>query len=184
MLGLCISATATFSQSTPNANAMQNSTEQSSERNAIIQTLQNIFIDTDNRNWEQVKAQFADQVLLDYTSMSGGEPSEITPQDIVDSWKGLLPGFKSTQHALSNFQVTIADDEADVFHYGTAWHHLPNEEGEDVWTVVGTYEHHLVKIDGLWKVDRMRFNLKFTDGNGDLPRLAQNRISEKPADEN
>ena len=63
-------------------------------RNEVIQTVQTIFIHTDERNWDLVKGQFAGSVLLDYTSLSGGNPSTLTPQAIVDSWKGLLPGFK------------------------------------------------------------------------------------------
>lgn len=159
-------------------------TEYLTARQEIIQTVQRIFIHTDSRNWEEVKNQFSDQVLLDYTSMVGGSPSTHTPQAIVDSWKGLLPGFEHTQHDLSNFEVSIRRDEADVSHYGTAWHYLPNEEGGDVWKVVGTYDHHLVKRNERWKVDQMRFNLKFMDGNVDLPRFARERLSEHSSNQN
>lgn len=159
-------------------------TEYLTARQEIIETVQRIFINTDNRNWDQVKKQFAGQVLLDYTSMAGGEPSTLTPQTIVHLWKELLPGFEQTQHTLSNFEVAIHGDEATVSHYGTAWHYLRNEDGDDVWMVVGMYNHHLLKRNELWKVDQMRFTFKFMDGNADLPRLARERLSKESSNQN
>jgi hypothetical protein len=33
---------------------------------------------------------------------------------------------------------------------------------------VGSYDLHLVKDDGGWKIDEFKFNLKFMEGNRDL----------------
>jgi hypothetical protein len=38
-----------------------------------IETVNKLFIGVDERNWELVSNVFADKVLLDYTSMAGGE---------------------------------------------------------------------------------------------------------------
>lgn len=147
--------------------------EQLIERENIIHTITSIFIHLDAHQWKKLTDHFADRVLLDYTSMADGEPVELTPAALADSWKKRHAGFESIQHAISNFLVTLDRDEADVFHYGTAWHHLPNNSGEDVWIVVGTYDYHLIQINEKWKVARMKFNLKFMDGNADMGRMAQ-----------
>lgn len=146
------------------------------EKQAVQEVVTSIFVGTDERDWQMVENAFAGQVLLDYTSMAGGEPSTLSPKQITDSWKTILPGFQFTQHAISNFRVSIHGREATVHHYGTAQHYLDVEDGEDLWTVVGTYEHHLIQTNGRWKTDRMKFNLKYMDGNMDLPRKAQENV--------
>lgn len=154
----------------------QKSKNMEQEKQAIQGVVTQVFVATDNRDWENVEDAFNHQVLLDYTSMAGGEPSELTPAQITDSWKTILPGFDQTHHALSNFNVTVSDKEATVTHYGNADHFIDLENAEEVWTVVGTYDHHLVKTSTGWKIDRMTFNLKYMDGNMNLPRIAQERV--------
>ena len=143
------------------------------ERQAIIDTITSLFNNTDLRDWEAVKNSFAGEVQLDYTSLAGGAPATLTPEEIVAGWSQVLPGFESTHHTISNFQVQIEEDEATVFHYGTADHYLPNDAGSPLWIVVGTYNVHLKNMDGAWKIDQLTFNLKFIDGNTELPGLAQ-----------
>ena len=128
-----------------------------------IETVNQLFIGVDERNWEQVSKVFADTVLLDYTSMAGGEPALLTSQQIIDSWKGVLPGFDTTHHQLGNY-------------YGTATHYLANESGKNVWTVVGTYNLELSEANGVLKITGMKFNLKYMDGNSVLAQMAQERL--------
>jgi hypothetical protein len=100
------------------------------------------------------------------TSVSGAQPSIITPEQIADEWdKGLKP-LKAIHHQAGNFLVDIIEHEATVFCYGIAWHYLPNNTR----TFVGSYDIHLMKEDGKWKIDRFKFNLKFVDGNRELEK--------------
>ena len=146
------------------------------ERQAVKDVVTRIFVGTDEGNWQMVEEAFASKVLLDYTSLAGGEPTALTPREITDSWKTVLPGFQFTQHTISNFQIAINGNEATVNHYGNAQHYLDVDDEEDTWTVIGTYEHHLVRTQQGWKTDRMKFNLKYMDGNMDLPRIAQEKV--------
>lgn len=144
----------------------------------IILAVSSIFEATDARNWEKVQQAFASTVLLDYTSMAGGQPVKLTPVQITDNWRGILPGFDKTRHMVSHFEVSLNDETATVTHFGTANHHL----GKETWTVVGNYEHQLIKKSGVWKVSSMKFNLEFIDGNTDLPRLAKEVVEGKIID--
>ena len=141
-------------------------------------TVQNIFRGADECNWQQVRNAFASLVLLDYTSMNGGEPATLTPQQITDAWQQVFPGFDTTHHQLGNFDIHVSDNEATVFCYGTATHYLPNENG-NVWTVIGTYDFHLKKEEDTWKVDKMTFHFKYQDGNTNLPKLAMYKAKER-----
>lgn len=141
-----------------------------------IETVNKLFIGVDERNWELVANVFADTVLLDYTSMSGDEPALLTSQQIIDSWKGVLPGFDKTHHQLGNYLVEEDSAGIKVFCYGTATHYLANESGKNVWTVIGTYNLELSEANGVLKITGMKFNLKYMDGNSDLAQMAQERL--------
>lgn len=135
-----------------------------------------LFIATDQRNWNQVKQLFAAKVLLDYSSMTGNPATELSPEQIVSAWKGVLPGFESTHHQLGNFVSNITQNKAIVFCYGTANHFLKNAQGS-LWTVVGTYDFVLQKdSQGTWKIAAMKFNFKYQTGNTVLPQQAMQKL--------
>jgi hypothetical protein len=137
-------------------------------KDRVIETVNRLFINTDNRDWPKVRALFASRVLFDMTSLAGGRPVTIMPQEIVDGWDKGLKALKAIHHQAGNYLVDIKDNEAAVFCYGVAWHYLPNKTNRNTRTFVGSYDIHLVKQDEEWKIDRFKFNLKFIDGNPDL----------------
>lgn len=140
---------------------------------SIVRTVNNVFIFTDQRNWDGLLADvFAEQVLLDYASFGAGQPATLPASQIVANWKSFLSAFPHTHHQLGNVQVTSAGNQASVFCYGTASHYLPNPTNQNLWLVVGSYDFDLEKTGQAWKVTRMKFNFKYQDGNPDLPRLA------------
>jgi hypothetical protein len=83
-----------------------------------------------------------------------------------------------TQHTITGHQVTIGGDDnnkADCFSSVTGLHYLPNETGNNIWTVRGFYEHHLIKNANGWKVDKMKLIVTLVEGNTDIPKLAQEK---------
>lgn len=154
------------------------------DRNEIVDKVNQIAVNADRRNWQGLIGCFADEVLLDYTAMVGGEPSKLKPEEIAEAWKGLLSGFEMTQHTVTNHEVRIKGNEAEVFSYVTAVHYLPNESGTDTWTVVGYYDHHLMKTSLGWRVDQMKFTPTLIEGNTDLPRMAKESAKRLVAREN
>lgn len=143
----------------------------------IIAVVSSIFEGTDAHDWDKVEKAFASTVTLDYTSMAGGEPAKLSPQQIIGAWSGLLPGFDKTRHMIHHFEV-VENEEGGYYvtHDGTANHYLNGSS----WTVVGNYEHQFIEEAGEWKVATMKFNMEFIDGNTDLPRLAKERLENKP----
>jgi hypothetical protein len=65
------------------------------EKDAVIDVVNQLFISIDNRDWAKVKACFANEVLFDMTSMTGGEPVTMTAQQIVEGWDGGLKALKA-----------------------------------------------------------------------------------------
>ncbi|HEV2801834.1 MAG TPA: nuclear transport factor 2 family protein [Pyrinomonadaceae bacterium] len=147
--------------------------QKKSDRDKIIETVGNIFSGADERDWQKVQRAMAGEVYLDYTSLAGGSPATLSPTAIVESWKGVLPGFRSTHHQIGNFKVKVEGDRAEANFSGLALHYLNGE----TWTVVGTYDFSLVKgKSGEWAVERMKLNLQKQDGNLQLPALAAQNV--------
>ena len=139
-------------------------------------TVTQLFVATDQGNWDEVAQCFHSNVLLDYSSMNGSPASELSPQQIVSSWKSILPGFDFTHHQIGNVLSNVEGNKANVFCYGTASHFLKYEDG-NIWTVVGSYDFELVKNnDASWKISSMKFNFKYQDGNEKLPEMAINKL--------
>ncbi|MDN5217278.1 nuclear transport factor 2 family protein [Fulvivirgaceae bacterium BMA12] len=138
-----------------------------------------LFISTDQRNWSEVEKCFAEEVVLDYSSMTGNPAGTLTPSEIVSAWKGILPGFEHTHHQVGNFVTSQNGDKAQVFCYGTATHFLEDEAG-NVWTVVGSYDFELAQTSkDAWQVSRMKFNFKYQNGNTSLHEKAIQRVNNK-----
>jgi hypothetical protein len=144
-----------------------------SEQGDVIAVANRLFICTDNRDWSCVRSVFAPEVLFDMTSLTGGRPGKKTPRQITDLWEQGLKGLKAIHHQAGNFQATIKGSEADLFCYGIAYHYLPNPTDRNTRVFVGSYDLHLVKGEGGWRIDKFKFNLKFMDGNKDLEGSAK-----------
>jgi hypothetical protein len=138
------------------------------ERYDIINVCNTLFIKTDERDWDEVKKCFADKVLFDVTSMQGGEPREISPDEITAMWNEGLKDLAGIHHQVSNILLDIRNLEADFFCYGIAIQYLPNRSNINTRTFVGSYDLHLIKTYKGWKINKFRYNLKFIDGNKEL----------------
>ncbi len=155
---------------------MEEEVRQLIERTTITDIITKLFVSTDRRDWLAVQDCFGGKVLFDMTSLTGGEPTMATPQQITEGWdKGLKP-LHAIHHQAGNYQVTVRGDTADVHCYAVAWHYLPNPSNRNTRSFIGSYDFHLThQLPGGWKIDAMKFNLKFMDGNKEL-EAAQARL--------
>lgn len=142
--------------------------------NEVENTITKLFVATDQQDWKTVEKCFAQEVILDYASMTGNPAVTLAPRAIIESWQGVLPGFEHTHHQLGNFLVKVENRKASVFCYGTATHYLTDSKG-NLWTVVGTYDFDLVKNGEDWQITKMKFNFKYQTGNTNLPQKAMEK---------
>ncbi len=147
------------------------------EKDEIAEVITRLFVRTDQRDWPGVRECFAERVLFDMTSLSGGEAAMLAPAEITAGWQRGLEPLAAVHHQMGNLLVHVRGEEADAFCYATATHWLPNPSGRNSRTFVGSYDFHLVEVAGRWRIDRFRFNLKFIDGNEDLEAAASGRAS-------
>jgi hypothetical protein len=140
------------------------------DQTRIVETINHLFIGTDNRDWPLVKSCFASDVLFDMSSLGAGGPKRMTPAEIVAVWDAGLRPLKAVHHQAGNYLVRVSGTTAKAFCYGIASHYLPNPSGRNTRTFVGSYDFDLVKQAGRWMVSMFKFNLKYIDGNPYLER--------------
>jgi hypothetical protein len=138
------------------------------DKNRIIETINQLFIATDNRDWMRVKHCFAPSVHFDMSSLGAGKAEQLTPDEIVSLWETGLGPLKAIHHQAGNHLVNIAGDKAKAFCYGIASHYLPNKTKINTRTFVGSYDFDLVRDEEHWRITGFRFNLKYLEGNPDL----------------
>jgi hypothetical protein len=140
------------------------------EKDRVIDTITQLFVATDKRDWPGVRRCLAETVLFDMVSMTGGSPSRLTPDQIVSGWEEGLRPIEVVHHQAGNFRVDVRGDQATAFCYGIASHYRSTRSGRNTRVFVGSYDFHLLRLEGRWQIDSFRFNLKFIDGNAELER--------------
>ncbi|MYQ79774.1 MULTISPECIES: nuclear transport factor 2 family protein [unclassified Streptomyces] len=148
---------------------MPESTHTLASRYAVAETCTRMAVHADRREWEQLRTLFADKVVLDYTSLNGGEPVSLTPQEITDAWRATLSGYDATQHLIANQLVTVEGDRAVCTASFQATHRLAAAHGASLWTLGGDYRWELVRNGDRWLIDTVVMTATWGDGNQALP---------------
>jgi hypothetical protein len=134
-------------------------------RLAVQDTLVALFMGTDAKDWKAVQDVFAAKVKFDMTSLMGGSPKELTPREITAIWEKGLKDIPVIHHQGGNFQIQVHGEQADAHYYGVAFHYRPNPTLKNVRMFVGSYDAHLIRSEGRWKIDSFRYNSQFVEGN-------------------
>ncbi len=140
------------------------------EKDRIVDTLNQLFICTDQRDWAGVRETLAASVLMDMTSLTGGQPSQMSSEQVAAGWEEGLRPIEAVHHQVGNYRVTVRGAEATAFCYGIASHFRRTRSGRNTRVFVGSYDLHLRLVSDRWRIDRFRFNLKYLDGNAELER--------------
>ncbi|MCC7371372.1 MAG: nuclear transport factor 2 family protein [Chloroflexi bacterium] len=148
--------------------------QRSIETQRIMDVVNALATSADAGDWEGLRACMADQIVVDYTSLSGGLPGEMTADTLVDTWK-FLSGFQATQHMIASHRVAVHGETATCKAYVVAHHYLPNNTGGAFWRLGGRYHEELVKSADGWKICRITLTVLWTEGNADLLTLAGQR---------
>ena len=124
------------------------------------------FVATDERDWETLHSCLTDPVILDMTSLVGGEPSAVPPEMVSSLWSEGFANLDHIHHQVANFRTTIDGDRAEVKCYGTTYHYRSEIQDPVKWRqFVGTYEFDLLKQGDQWRISRLKFICKFVEGN-------------------
>ncbi|MEM1312928.1 MAG: nuclear transport factor 2 family protein [Pseudomonadota bacterium] len=139
----------------------------------VVTLVSSIPLAVDRAAYDLAEAAFAPQVVIDYTSLWGGEPATMTPAALMDAWRGIVPGFDTTWHALGPVSVEIDGDAAAATAEVDGRHWI----GDRLWRPVGVYRWDLMRIEGGWKVTRMEFEMTAEQGDRALAQEAMDRAA-------
>jgi SnoaL-like domain len=144
------------------------------ETSKVISVVSSIPLAVDLARYDLAEAAFAPEVVIDYTSLWGGEPQTMMPAALMDAWRGIVPGFRATWHELSDVRAEINGDRATATAFVDGRHWLDGQ----LWRPVGHYRWELSKIDGEWKVTRMVFAMTQVIGDHKVAELAMARAKQ------
>ena len=147
---------------------------QLADRAAIIDLVSRMGLAADARDWDAVRACFADRVRVDYASLTGEPAAEVAADDLVVVWRGSLPGFDRTQHLIANHQVALDGDRAACLSHFRAEHRI----GDRVWELDGDYDHRLVRRPEGWRIAALTMTWTFERGDRALAQEAATRAKE------
>lgn len=143
----------------------------------ILGIVEAVGVLADRGAFDQLERLYSDEVLLDYTSMAGGEAELLGPTAIMTRWAGVLPGFDVTRHRIGEELVLVQGDRAIATAAVTADHVLDGE----TWTVNGRYRYLLERDeDSDWHIKEHTFLLESETGDRALISQAIQRASESP----
>lgn len=141
----------------------------------VIQTVNQMALSADSRDWASCRACFADEVYVDYTSLAGGEPATIAADALIGSWEGLLPGFSATQHLLGSHVVNVQGENAECEAHFQATHVIDDQQ----WTLGGRYHFELQNHEEAWKITAITMTALWSVGDqAGLLAQAQERASQ------
>lgn len=125
-----------------------------SDRERIIETCNSMAWYADRRLWQDLETLFTTTVVVDYTSLWGGEPQTTGRVDLVLSWSETLGRLAATQHMIVGHLVTIAEsgEAATCVANFQAAHVGDVEKKSAIWILGGHYRFDFALVDGTWKI--------------------------------
>jgi hypothetical protein len=127
----------------------------------------------DQGAWEQISDLFTDEVLLDYSSLTGEPATTVPRQKMIETWRQSLEGYAAAQHMISNQLVTVDGDSATSTAMFLATHFLPNPHGGPLWTLGGEYHYRLLRTADGWRITALTMIIGWADGNRHIRDLAR-----------
>jgi SnoaL-like protein len=131
----------------------------------------------DAKDWTGVRATFADQVDIDYSSLFGAPAGRTSANDLVGGWQRFAGGFDATQHITGPVLVTGVAGGAEADTHVRAYHYVKGEPGGEVWMVAGHYEARLAPSAGGWKIAGITLHVFYQEGNMAIPDAARLRAA-------
>lgn len=142
---------------------------QFSTREQITEVINRLFYYTDYQEWDKLIGEVFDkEVLLNMVSMGAENAALMTSQEICKMWEEGFKGLDAVHHQAGNYIVTADGKNAEVKAYAIASHYKKETTRGTLREFIGSYDFHLVKKENGWRIDKFKYNLKYSYGNLDL----------------
>ena len=134
----------------------------------------------DDLDWDEVRACFTDELRIDYTELFVGEPETLPADELIERWKGVMPGFDATQHMTGPCLLQERDGGLVVQTHVRGYHTIGSGDGAVTWAVHGHYVVPLERAADGWRIGGITLRVFYQEGDTDLPAKAAERAAESP----
>ncbi len=125
----------------------------------------------DAKDWAKLRTFFTDMVDVDFTSLGGGEPAQISGDELVNAWQANLYAEKKSFHQRTNHRIEIDGDQAAVYSKGYAYNLIETGKVTGIWEVWCDYGHTLDRTETGWKVSGMSLKVLYQRGDETIRTL-------------
>jgi ketosteroid isomerase-like protein len=141
---------------------------QAADRQAIIDLTIHYCWTLDSRDWQALREVFLPDATAMLGASLGNEREGIDA--IIERISTALQHLDSSQHLISNHQVSLDGDTATCRCYLQAQHVRKSAEAGPNFIVAGRYQDQLVRTDQGWRISRRVLSVDWTEGNPRVPR--------------
>ena len=121
---------------------------------------------TDLQSWPELLSEvFVENVWLDMSSAGAGDPVMMQAADVCEMWKEGLAGLDAIHHQSGHYLITVQNNKADIYAYGTATHYKKAATRGNTRTFTGSYDLKAERTGNGWRLTQFKFNLKYMEGN-------------------
>lgn len=139
----------------------------------IIETINKFARHTDHRDWEALSGILAEEVYVDYTSLTGGEPGTMKSGDLIAVWQGMFASLTVSQHLISNHLVEADGTEAACDTQCQARFTAAAPHGDRAFLVGGDYRFGLERAGTGWRVNSITMISTWSSGNPGVLGIGQ-----------
>jgi hypothetical protein len=119
----------------------------------------------DGRHWSDLRALYADEVTIDYTSLFGGDVQRQAGDGLIAAWRQMLSPLDATQHLVGAIDVRLNDGGAVAECHVRGYHVCARAPGGPEWMVSGQWMIDLAEVDHRWLVTGMTLRTFYQTGN-------------------
>jgi ketosteroid isomerase-like protein len=145
---------------------------------AVKTVVESVATFADAGRYDALEALYADEVRVDYSSLTGGTPEVKSAEALITQWAGLLPGFDRTRHALSKVEASVSGDTASATADVVASHWI----GDGFWQVSGRYQYRLARDGRQWRIVGHTLDVTGESGSRDVFGPAAEAARRNPPD--
>lgn len=121
----------------------------------------------DTGNWGDYAACFTNPVNIDFKRLTGFDEIRVDAT-LWARFADLILSPLRRHHTLSNFNVEIDGDRAFALVYMTARHWKSTDVGTSMNSQYGWYDVWLQRDGDDWKINRLKHDFQWVEGNGAL----------------
>jgi SnoaL-like domain len=145
------------------------------ERTRIIESIYRIAYYNDQKDWHNFAQGFTDPVEIDFSGAPyGGNRSHLVPRAKWIAAASSPTRIHSTQHHESVYWVEINGNEATAVTYVIARHFLNGPDArQHALDEGGYYTHTLTKLDGVWRVRKLKYSQLWAHGDSQAERMVR-----------